>query len=165
MSSSSSRDSGRPAVHVRRDHCGQHIVAWAGDVVVDGAVEIFVDLLRYGSRGLVAAVVAGVALRADHTVLPLQEFVEVFQRQAEQLQKDGARKGYREFGVEVAFAPIGEAVDHLVHQLGDAWFTPGHLPRREQGIEDATVLRVFGWVDLQRDQRSHVAEVDRIHVG
>ena len=66
--------------------------------------------------------------------------------------------------VEIAFAPIGEAVDHLVHQLGDLWFTAGHLARSEQRIEDATVLGVLGRVDLQRDQRSHVAEVDRVHI-
>ncbi len=163
MSSSSSRDSGCPR-HVRRDHRGQHVVARAGDVVVDRALEVVVDLLRYGCRGLVAAVVAGVALRADHAVLPLQEFVEVFGRQAQQLQEDGARKGDGEFGVEVAFAPIGEAVDHLVHQLGDAWFPSGHLPRSEQRIEDAAVLRMLGRVDLQWDQRPHVAQIDRIHV-
>ena len=55
-------------------------------------------------------------------------------------------------------------VDHLVHQLGDLWFTAGHLARSEQRIEDATVLRVLGRVDLQRDHRSDVAEVDRVHV-
>ena len=55
-------------------------------------------------------------------------------------------------------------VDHLVHQLGDGRFARGHLARREQRVEDAAVLRVLGRVDLQRDQRPHVAEVDGIHV-
>ena len=111
-----------------------------------------------------ATVVPGVALRADHAVLPLQKLVQVFQRQAEQLQKHRARQRYGELLVEVAFAAIGEAVDHLVHQLGDAWFAPGHLPRREQRIEDAAVLRMLGRVDLQWNQRPDVAQIDGIHV-
>ena len=163
MSRISSRDSGCSG-HSGRDHRGQHVVAWAGDVVVDGALEVVVDLLRHPRRGVVAAVVAGVALRTDHTVLPLQELVQVFQRQTEQLQKHGARQGHGELFMEVAFAAIGEAVDHLVHQLGDAWFTSGHLPRGEQRIEDAAVLRMLGRVDLQWNQRPHVAQIDGIHV-
>ena len=163
MSSSSSRDSGCPATSAR-DHRGQHVVARAGDVVVDGAVEVVVDLLRHRRRGFVAAVVAGVALRADHAVLPHQKLVEVFQRQAEQLQENGARQRYRELLVEVAFAPVGEPVDHLVDQLGDPRFASGHLARSEQRVEDAAVLRVLGRIDLQRNQRSNVAQIDRIHV-
>src|SRR5947208_3111724 len=84
----------------------------------------------------------------------------ILQRQPEQLQEDGAWQRNGELVVEVAFAPLGEAVNHLVHQLGDARFAPGHLPRGEQGVEDATVLRVLRRVDLQRDHRSDVAEVD-----
>ena len=67
--------------------------------------------------------------------------------------------------MKVTFPPIGEAVDHLVHQFGDARFATGHLPRREQRIEDAPVLRMLRRIDLQRNQRSQVTEVDCIHVG
>src|SRR5271166_2724925 len=87
-------------VHLRRDHRGQHVVARVGDVVVDGALEVLIDLLRHGCRGLVPAVVAGVALRADHPVLPEQKLVEVLQRQTEQLQEHGARKRDGELFVE-----------------------------------------------------------------
>jgi uncharacterized protein YjhX (UPF0386 family) len=149
---------------VRRDHRGQYVVAGGSDVVVDGALEVVVNLLGHRRRGLVAAVEARFALRADHAVLPHQELVEVLQRQAEQLQEHGARKGHRELLVEVAFAPIGEAVDHLVHQLGDARFTSGHLSRSEQRVENATVLRMLGRIDLERDQRADIAEIDGVHV-
>jgi len=101
----------------------------------------------------VAALVTLSALRADHAVLPLQKSVEVFQRQAEQLQEYSAWKRHSELLVEVAFAPIREPVDHLVHQFGDPGFSPGHLPRGGQRIEDATVLRVLRRIDLQRKSR------------
>jgi hypothetical protein len=104
------------------------------------------------------------ALRLDHPVLPGEEFFEILERQAEQLQEHGARKGNRELGVEVAFAAIREAVDHVVHQLGDARFAASHLTWSEQRVEDAPVLHMLVRVDLQRDQRPHVAEIDRVHV-
>ena len=46
----------------------------------------------------------------------------------------------------------------------DARFAAGHLSRSEQRIEDSAVLRVVGWVDLQRNQRPDVAQVDGVHV-
>ena len=65
---------------------------------------------------------------------------------------------------KVALAPIGEPVDHLVDQLADAGFPPGHLPGSEQRIQDAAVLRVLGRIDLQWDHRADVAEIDGVHV-
>ena len=72
--------------------------------------------------------------------------------------------GTDEFLVEVTLAPIGEPVDRLVHQLGDEWLPSGHLPRSEQRVEDPAVLRMLGRIDLQRNQRADVAQIDRVHV-
>ena len=163
MSSSSSRDNGSPAMSaaIKLDRTSSRGLAmWS----VDGALEVLVDLVRRRCRRLAVFFEATRSLRADHVVLPREELVKVFEWKSEQLEEHRARQWDREFLVEVAPAAVGEAVDDLVHQRADGRFARGHLPRREERVEDAAVLRVVGRVDLQRDQRPHIAEVDGIHV-
>ena len=41
----------------------------------------------------------------------------------------------------------------------------GHLLRCEERVEELAVVLVLGRVDLQRDERAHLADVDRVDAG
>ena len=60
---------------------------------------------------------------------------------------------------------VDERVDQLVGELAHLVLELVDLARREQGVEQLAVLQVVGRVDLQRDERTVVAEMDRVHVG
>ena len=108
----------------------------------------------------------------DDAVLPLQEQLEVGERQPEQGEEHLRRQRHRELLGEVALAALDEAVDEVVDQRGDGLVERGHLPRREERVEDLAVLQVVGRVDLQRDERAHRSHGQRVdrrrrreHVG
>jgi hypothetical protein len=65
---------------------------------------------------------------------------------------------------EVDLVLRDEAVDEVVDQLGHRLLEQRHLLGGEDRVEDLAVLLVLRRVDLQRDERADVAEVDGRHV-
>ena len=94
----------------------------------------------------------------DDAVLHREERRQVREREPEEGEEHLRRQRNRELGREVALAAIDERVDPLVDERGDRSFELGHVPGREERVEDLAVLHVVGGVDLQRDERP-----DRAH--
>ena len=137
--------------------------------LVEDLVEVVVD--RVGDLLLVVAgllrpvELPGHVVRADDPVLHGEEAVELVERQAEQGEEDlgGERDG--ELLGEVHLAPVDEAVDEVVDERGDLVVHERHLARGEDRVEQLAELLVLRRVDLERDHRPLVLEVDRVHVG
>ena len=93
----------------------------------------------------------------------VEEHVQLRDREPEQAQEHrrGERLGQRRG--ELAGAVGDEAVDELVDQLRDVRLDQVHPLGGEDRIEQLAVLRVLRRVDLQRDQRHRLPEVDRLH--
>ena len=104
-------------------------------------------------------------LGPDDVVLETQEEVEILEREPEEPQEHRAGERDRERAVELALARVDELVDQLVAELADVVLEQRDLLRREERVEQPPVLHVLGRVDLQRDERPHVADRDRVHVG
>ena len=62
--------------------------------------------------------------------------------------------------MEVARTSSGETVDDLVDQLAGVGFERCDLARAELGIHQPAVLGVVRRIDLQRDERAILADVD-----
>ena len=101
----------------------------------------------------------------DDAVLHGQEAIELVERQAEQGEEDLRRVRDGELRGEVDLAPVDEAVDEIVDQDGNLLLHGRHQAGGEDRVQQLAVLLVLGRVDLQRDHRPLVLEVDRSHVG
>ena len=137
--------------------------------LVEDLVEVLVD--RIGDLLLVRLGLGrplrrpGHVLGPDDAVLHGEEGVELVHGQAEQGEEDlrGERDG--ELLGEVHLAPLDEPVDEVVHEVRDLLVHGGHLARGEDRVEQLAELLVLRRVDLQRDHRPLVLEVDGIDVG
>ena len=96
-------------------------------------------------------------------VAEVQERRELVPREAHEPEEHRRRQQLRELLGEVALAAVGERVDEVVDACGDVGFLRLHLLRGEDRIEDLPVLRVLGRIDVQRDQRPDVAEIQTAH--
>ena len=79
-------------------------------------------------------------------------------RQPHQAEEHRRREQLGELLGEVALAAIDERVDELVDAARDVGLLLVHALGREQRVDQLAVLRVLGRVDVERDQRPHVAE-------
>ena len=81
------------------------------------------------------------------------------------VRKTWEGKGIGELLGEVHLTPVDEAVDEVVDERGDLVVHGRHLAGGEDRVEELAELLVLRRVDLQRDHRPLVLEVDRVHVG
>ena len=131
-----------------------------GASLVDHGLEVLVDVLGslLPNRLLL---LHGVAGGPDDAVLHRQELVEILERQTHETQEHRAGHRDGELRVEVAASLACELVDELVEELGHLVVERCHRTRSEERVEDPPVLHVLRRVDLQRDERPDVAELDR----
>ena len=119
----------------------------------DEAAHVLVHL----GAGLPAAF--GVQVGVDHRVLPAQEGRPVLEGEAVHREEHPGRVGHEELGPDVDRTSVDERVDELVDLAPERRFEPGQLLGREERVEQAAVANVVGRVDLERDERTDVAEV------
>ena len=98
----------------------------------------------------------------DDPVLHREELVEILEGQSHQLEEDRAGHRHGQLGVQVAASFAGELVDDAVEELDHLLFECRHRTRCEERVEDPPVLHVLRGVDLKRDERPNVAELDRL---
>ena len=91
--------------------------------------------------------------------------VELVERQIAQLQEDRAGQRHRQLGVEVAGATLDEPVDELVDQAAHLLVERDEVAGAQVRVHHPAVLDVVGRVDLQRQQRPLLPDVDGRDVG
>lgn len=146
----------------------EQVVLWFSEPLVEHGVEVGIDRVRgrlLHGDGLGAPVRRPAdVVGADHPVLHAQKDVEVLDRQSEKDEEDLGGEQGREFGGEVDAGSVAEAIDEGVGEVRDRLLQLGHLAGCEQRVEELSVLLVVGRVDLERDERPDVLQVDGRHV-